>query len=158
MKRFFVTAAVLATTAGCASLPGAVGDSARLSQATTLLREGKDAAARKALTPLASGASNGVADKALFHLALLYLKDEADYTRARQSLEKLQKDYPSSEWAPHASSLVSMIGDARQADDLRRQLRSLKEANYSLTRENKELRLNIDKLKSLDLELEKKIR
>lgn len=158
MKRFIALTAVLAATAGCTSFPGGIGDAGNLSRATTLIREGKDAAARRELAPLASSAASGVGDKALFLLSLLYLRDDGDYPKARQALERLQKEHPKSEWAPHAATLISLLADARAADDLRRQLKSLKEANYSLTRENKELRLNIDKLKTLDLELEKKVR
>ena len=40
----------------------------------------------------------------------------------------------------------------------RRQVKALKDSNLSLTRENKEMRLNIEKLKTLEQELELKSR
>lgn len=158
MKRALLIAAVLVANAGCTSLPGRIGEASRLSQATEQLRSGKETEARKALTTLATTKTPGVTDEALFRLALLQLKDESEYPRARQSLERLQKEFPASEWTPHAAALLSIISEARSADDLRRQLKTLKDTNYSLSRENRELRLNIDKLKSLDIELEKKVR
>jgi FtsZ-binding cell division protein ZapB len=62
------------------------------------------------------------------------------------------KEYPTSSWKKHSDSLIDLIAV------LNRKIKSLKGENLSLTKENKELRLNIEKLKILDIEQELKVK
>ncbi len=91
----------------------------------------------------------GVTDEALFRLAILYLdagQGKSEIGQARQMLERLIKEYPSSSWRNHAASLVEITAT------LNRRIRYLKGENSSLSKENRELRLNIEKLKIIDIE------
>jgi hypothetical protein len=152
---------------GCASLnlKGGIvhrfGQERKLARAVTLLEDGKITEATAMLTAICSESGvPGVTDEALFRLSLLRLEsiEEKNGTlKAQHDLERLQKEYPSSSWTPLASSLsefLSSADDVRlQGRDIRHQDRKLKELNLSLTKENKELRERIEKLKNLELEM-----
>jgi hypothetical protein len=170
----FLMVAVLAT-GGCSTLksipdttspPEDVTLAAQLGRARNLIREGHPLAARELLQKIVAGKHvSGVTDEALFHLGLLSLKDETEvsgYPQTRQVLDRLIRDYPKSIWAIQATSLndllVSRWLSEVSLEKVRRQVRTLKDSNLSLTRENKELRLNIEKLKNLEQELEQKSR
>lgn len=136
----------------------------RLEKALALLQRGDtDGATENLRAVVAAKGVNGVTDEALFRLALLTIPEEFDREEIGQAsalLERLRKEYPASIWTAQAASLASFLTDfprrLQASTELRRQIKSLKDVNLSLTRENKELRLNIEKLKTLDFELEKK--
>ena len=166
-------ALALLTAGGCTTMkelfgkvPGGESPAAQLERARTLLGTGKSDQARKLLTSVTAGAKRpGVTDEALFHLGLIALEEENEsgsYPQSRQILGQLAREYPRSAWGVEAGTLAELLDEFRQSeanlDKIRRQVKGLKDSNVSLSRENKELRLNIEKLKSLDLELEHKSR
>ncbi len=130
------------------------------------MQSGKDEAARELLQKISSEKSiPGVTDEALFHQGLLSLRNEKEtggYPQTRQLLERLIHDYPGSIWAVQALPLNDLLVEYWTSElshgKIRRQVKALKESNVSLARENKEMRLNIEKLKSLEREMEQKSR
>jgi outer membrane protein assembly factor BamD (BamD/ComL family) len=92
----------------------------------------------------------GVTDEALFRLALLSLRDED--VRSQPLLERLKREYPDSIWSRQAAPLAAYLRTSQ------REHKSMRERTLSLTRDNKELRQSIERLKNLDLELEQRIR
>lgn len=160
-----------ATTGPGGSLLTRLSEGRRLSEAIDHLEKGNlDAAATALETITRQPAVSGITDEALFRLALIRLpngKDGSSQTTAL--LERLIRDYPGSPWTKQGVPLleyVSSIDDARkQARNLRilnlslnRDNKELRATNQNLVRENKELHQNIEKLKHLDIELEKKSR
>jgi len=137
-----------------------------LGSARDLIQIGDDDAARALLLKIGAEKSvPGVTDEALFHLGLLTLKDENEasgYPLTRQLLERLIRDYPGSVWAMQAIPLNDLLVGRWMSEvslgKSRRQIKVLKDTNISLSRENKEMRLNIEKLKTLEQELEQKSR
>jgi uncharacterized protein YceK len=127
-----------------------------LDTAKKLLQENKISAATDVLVNISSAKGvPGVTDEALFRLALLYLdggQGKNDVAQAQSTLEKLMKEYPTSSWKKHSDSLIDLIAA------LNRKIKHLKGENLSLTKENKELRLNIEKLKILDIEQDLKVK
>lgn len=117
----------------------------------------------------------GVTDEALFRLSILALRpgvEKDNNQRTLERLERLLREYPSSSWTRLAWPLMEHLDTD---EELRRQnvslkgvnqtlsreikdLQNLKNLNQSLIRDNKELRQSIERLKSLDLELEMKNR
>ncbi len=130
------------------------------------MQSGKDEAARELLQKISSEKSiPGVTDEALFHQGLLSLRNEHEtggYPQTRQLLERLIHDYPGSVWAVQAAPLNDLLMAYWQSEisliKARRQIKGLEKSNNSLTRENKEMHLNIEKLKSLEQELGQKSR
>lgn len=151
---------------GCASLGGKKARSAPdqetvLAGAVELLKGGNEKEARTLLEQVVSGSQKrGVADEALFRLALLYLRDEGNKgnIKAQKLLEQLAREYPNSSWTRQSAPLSAHLTEMRHLRENLRELKSLREQNYSLSRDNKELRQTLERLKSLDLELEQKIR
>jgi hypothetical protein len=147
-------------------LPQLVTPEGQLGLARDLIRSGNDDAARELLQKVgAEKTIPGVTDEALFHLGLLSLKEEteaSEFPQTRQILERLIRDYPGSIWAVQATPLNDLLVGRWLSEislgKARRQVKALKDSNLSLTRENKEMRLNIEKLKSLEQELEQKSR
>ncbi len=139
---------------------------AHLSRARELIQTGKDEAARDLLQRIGTEKSlPGVTDEALFRQGLLTLKSENEaggYPQTRQILERLIHDYPGSIWAVQATPLNDILLSRWQTElslgKARRQIKTLKDSNLSLNRENKEMHLNIEKLKTLEQELELKSR
>lgn len=132
--------------------------SLKLAQAKEMLAEGDSTAAARTLGIICSGpALPGVTDEALFRLALLTLKNSERPLsgKAYQLLKRLKKEYPSSPWTLQASQLSDLLN---ADEELKHQNRSLKAANQSLAGELKELNSNLQQLKHLDLELERKTR
>lgn len=124
----------------------------RLEQVVELIKKGNTTAAGKLLTTICrEKPTAGVTDEALFRLALLQLRTDREL--AATSLGRLLKEYPGSPWARTAPPVLDMV---EQNEDLRNQNKALKGINQALTKENKELLQNIEKIKHLDLELEKK--
>jgi cell division protein FtsB len=130
-----------------------------LDRATLMLQSGDREGAAKALAAICdSGGVAGVTDEALFRLALVSLRPATAKDGNQQSLQllkRLKKEYPASRWTEQSGPLVEMLAGI---EELRRQNRNYKNLNQSLNSEIKELNHNIDKLKRLDLELEKKHR
>jgi hypothetical protein len=93
-------------------------------------------------------------------LSLLYLRDEGGKgpVRTQELLERLLDEFPSSIWAHQGAPLAAYLTGVRTLKDRQREVRTLKELNLSLSRDNREMRQSIERLKSLDLELEKKIK
>ncbi|WP_298273279.1 tetratricopeptide repeat protein [Geobacter sp.] len=169
--RLLLIAAMLGTMTACTTLQKTIElqrqrslQEERLETARTLLLKGDtDGAVRQLRAVVAAKKIKGVTDEALFRLALLTIPEDFDreeFTQAANLLERLRKEFPSSIWTAQAAPLASFLTEfpsrLQASTELRRQIKSLKDVNLSLTRENKELRLNIEKLKILDVELEKK--
>lgn len=161
MKNILIAVFALAV-GGCAtaSQPGGLlydyGQQKKLATAVRYLEEGKISDAMKLLSGICSEKGvAGVTDEALFRLSLLRLEslqDRNGLTQTRRDLERLTDEYPTSSWAPLASSLTDFI---ESAEDTRQQERKLRELNLSLTKENRELRQSIEKLKNLEIEMGK---
>lgn len=106
----------------------------------------------------------GVTDEALFRLTLLTIDSEPEQQNKIQPslrlLGRLEKEYPDSPWmlqaAPLKDLLETLLQKLQSTQELRRQIKTFKGQNLNLSRENKELRLNIERLKNLDMELERK--
>ena len=166
----FILLAVLVT--GCASssklagTPNGQAQERTLTAAVQLLEKGDTGEAAKMLAAIcAEPGVPGVTDEALFRLALLRLGSETETERpdsARQTMERLQTEYPASPWSKQAAPLLDLL---TSESDLVRANRNLKSLNLSLdqeierlTREGNALRERLEKLKHLDLELEDKSR
>jgi hypothetical protein len=133
----------------------------RFAGALELLRTGKMQESRDLLEQVVAGPSrSGVTDEALFRLSLLYLRDDGGKGSARslELLERLSGEFPRSIWSHQAAPLAEYLTAVRSLRDRQREVRTLKEMNLSLSRDNREMRQSIERLKSLDLELEKKIK
>jgi predicted Zn-dependent protease len=172
MKKIFLILCILLN--GCATGRDGSGimnhgQGTSLAQAVRLYDEGKEQEAEKHLREVvAKEREPGVTDEALFRLSLLQLKSgivKEDLDQALSRLETLQRDYPASPWTRLAAPLVAVIKEAqRQNREIRllarenRELPGLRGQNISLLKENKELKKTIEKLKHLDVELEKKPR
>jgi len=129
--------------------------------ALEFLRAGKEKEARDLLELVVAGPSRGgVTDEALFRLSLLYLRDEGGKgaERTQEMLERLIDEFPRSIWAYQSAPLAAYLTGVRTLRDRQREVKTLKELNLSLSRDNREMRQSIERLKSLDLELEKKIK
>jgi hypothetical protein len=103
---------------------------------------------------------DGVTDEALFRLALLKIND-GDLGGGKSSLallEKLKNNYPSSVWTKQAAPLHTYLSGSKNARNRDREFNSLREKNLSLSRDVRDLRQTIERLKVLDFELEQKIR
>ena len=137
-----------------------------LSLARDMILTGNDDAARDLLQKIVAEKSvPGVTDEVLFRQGLLSLKYEneaSEYPKTRQILERLINDYPGSVWAVQAVPLNELLVGRWMSEvslgKTRRQVKALKDSNLSLSKENKEMRLNIEKLKTLEQELEQKSR
>ncbi|HBA87361.1 MAG TPA: hypothetical protein DCZ75_05035 [Geobacter sp.] len=166
MRRWAVLLTAMLLCAGCASTSGGRGGmvqrytgSKQLEQAEEMLARGDSAGAAKTLGSIVNAPSvDGVTDAALFRLALLTLKPGAEKpasAQAHQLLKRLDKEYPRSPWTHLASPLTELIGIG---EELKRQNKTLKGANQSLTKEIGELNKRMEQLKHLDQELERKSR
>lgn len=155
-------------SAGCAGIDGKmpglliISEQERnLKEALDKLRLGNEQQAHDMLEKVANGVSEaGVTDEALFRLALLSLKEDGvkGVQRAQALLERLSGKYPDSIWTKQSSQLLAHLTEARALRNRQRELKTLKEKNLSLSRDNKEMRQSLEQLKQLDLELEQKIR
>jgi len=171
MKRLLLLLIVLLCS-GCATGKGTapaataqraprINPSEQLAVAVKWLAKGEVAPARKALVAAVEAPqAPGVTDEALFRLALLSLKGGGDNGQAYQLLRRLKKEFPTSPWTAQAQPLADQLV---AIDDLKRQSRNYRSHKDALSRENSELRdtidqlnKNIDQLKHLDIELEKK--
>jgi hypothetical protein len=133
----------------------------RFAGALEFLRAGNEQAARDLLEQVVEDPSlSGMTDEALFRLSVLSLREENSKgpVRALELLERLNHDYPKSFWNHQATPLRAYLTGVKTIRDRQREVRTLKELNLSLSRDNREMRQSIERLKSLDLELEKKIK
>ncbi len=125
------------------------------------LRSGNEQATRDLLERVVEGPPiNGVTDEALFRLSVLYLRDDGGKgtVRAMELLDRLKKEFPISPWAHQAAPLGLYLAGVKTLREQRREVKILKELNLSLSRDNREMRQSMERLKSLDLELEQKIK
>jgi hypothetical protein len=131
-----------------------------LDEAVTQLKAGNESKALNLLEKVAESAPvAGVTDEALFRLSMLLLRADAGngLQLAQAHLEQLAAKYPDSLWTKQSAPLLSHIAETMILRNRQRELKSLKEHNLSLSRDNRELRQSLERLKQLDLELEKKI-
>jgi hypothetical protein len=133
----------------------------RFAGALVFLRAGKEQEARDLLElVVAAPPRSGMTDEALFRLSLLYLPDDSakGTERTQELLKRLIDEFPRSIWAHQAAPLAAYLTGVRTLRDKQREVRTLKELNLSLSRDNREMRQSIERLKNLDMELEKKIK
>jgi hypothetical protein len=133
----------------------------RFAGALEFLRTGREQESRDLLELVVAGPQrSGVTDEALFRLSLLYLRDDGGKgtARAQDMLERLRTDFPQSIWTQQGAPLDAYLAGIRTLRDRQREVKTLKEMNLSLSRDNREMRQSIERLKSLDLELENKIK
>ncbi|MCC6544807.1 MAG: hypothetical protein IT392_09955 [Nitrospirae bacterium] len=98
----------------------------------------------------------GITDEALFRLGLLYLDQKPrakGLTKARNVFERLNKEYPGSEWNILSTPLLKYLKEMTSAQ---RKIEKLEETNTSILKENKKLKIDIERLKTFDLEIEQK--
>jgi hypothetical protein len=178
-KQFFqlVVLALLPLLCGCSQLRGKISDifvatedsspnsspaqERRFAGALEFLRTGNEPAARDLLAKVVEGPShNGITDEALFRLSVLSLREEGvkGTTRALELIERLKNEFPRSIWTHQAAPMGEYLTGVKILRDRQREVKTLKELNLSLSRDNREMRQSIERLKSLDLELEKKIK
>ena len=133
----------------------------RFAGALVFLLSGNEQAARDLLEQVVEGPTrNGVTDEALFRLSVLSLRDEGSKgnVRALELLERLKTEFPLSIWTYQAAPLGVYLTGIKTLRGRQREVKTLKELNFSLSRDNREMRQSIERLKSLDLELEQKIK
>lgn len=147
---------VTATLAGCTTFSGNASApvSARcLAEGLLSLQSGNLRLAQELFECVVNEpAADKITDEALFRLALLQLGEDSAKAvpRTQALLDRLRKEYPDSRWAHQAAPLTAWLAGTRVSRD-----RDREHANQ-LLRENRELRQNIERLKVLDLEIEKK--
>jgi uncharacterized protein YceK len=158
----------LSGLSGCATIqkpdPYEQEQKRKLALARMLLEDNRISAAKEILAAMSDEKMvSGVTDEAIFRLALLNLapgEQKIQTNKAGRNLEKLLKSSPSSPWKPHAATLKGVLDaydlSLEENAELEKTVRSLKNSNLSLGKEIRELRQDIEKLKKLDLELERK--
>jgi hypothetical protein len=186
MTRFIALLTTLLFLGGCTALkerfsvPVAT-YSGKLSDAVYFLEKGNEPAATKILEELCNSheKSMGVTDEALFRLSLLGLRrhnEPEEMLLLQKRLAKLRTDFPGSAWTHQALPLIEYLAEkevaaseirtvkqrnstlSKENRELTLSNQQLQGTNQTLTKENKELSLIIEKLKSLDMELELKNR
>ena len=133
----------------------------RFAGALELLRAGNEQAARELFERVVSDpAQSGITDEALFRLAILSLRDEGSKgtQRSLELIDRLKNEFPQSIWTHQSAALALYLTGIKSLRDKQRELKTLKELNLSLSRDNREMRQSIERLKSLDIELEQKIK
>jgi len=133
----------------------------RFAGALEFLRGGNETAARDLFERVIEDPVRiGVTDEALFRLSLLYLREDGakGAVRSMDLLERMKKEFPVSIWTSQAAPLAAHLAGVKALRDRQREVKTLKELNLSLSRDNREMRQSIERLKSLDLELEQKIK
>lgn len=132
-----------------------------LAGALEYLRKGKEQNARALLERICEAPPlAGVTDDALFRLALLSLRDDSGkgVKQTQELLDRLIDEFPRSIWAFQAAPLASYLSDVKSLRDRQRELKTLRDLNLSLNRDNRDLRQTLERLKNLDIELEQKIK
>jgi hypothetical protein len=165
MKQLLFLSLLLLSLAGCTAFKemqttvvNRYDVSTKLSAAVKELEQGRTTVAATILEALvAEPGVKGVTDEALFRLSLLRLPhEEKDGSMPSiLYLERLRRDYRDSVWTQQSKPLLDLLHGIA---DIKKQNRSLKSLNSSLTKDNKELLQNIERLKNLDIQLERKSR
>jgi hypothetical protein len=158
--------ALLLSLSGCTgitgswSLRGSSDKRQNLASAVDMIRSGLDKEARFYLERVIDDQrEDGVTDEALFRLAILKINDgDAGGKSSLELLERLRNSYPKSVWTKQSAPLYSYVQNSKSIRNRERELNSLREKNLSLSKDVRDLRSVIDRLKALDLELEQKIR
>lgn len=131
----------------------------KLESAKDMLSQGKKEPAINLLSEISNGKGvPGVTDEALFMLALIYLNSSQDVERSLYSqelLNRLQREYPASLWALQSSPLLGLLIKTRRE---RESKVGIYQEIKGLKLENKKLKLDIERLKTLDLDLEERSR
>ena len=163
MKRIIPLTLMILSLTGCSTLKEMQSSfenryeaNLKLSSALQALEQGKSAAAISILEKLITEPGvNGVTDEALFRLSVLKLSYEDDdgTIPSVRYLEQLQRDYRNSNWAQQAKPLLEFL---KEFTALKKQNRNLKILNISLTKDNKDMHQSIERLKNLDMQLERK--
>jgi hypothetical protein len=122
------------------------------------MEHGRQAAAMTLLEEIVAGSSvKGVTDEALFRLSVLKLlnteKDES--ATSIRCLERLRREYGDSCWTMQAKPLLAYL---HAVADMNNQNRKLKAQNSSLSKENNELHKSLNRLKSLEVQMERNSR
>ena len=147
---------------------------AQFNSVVQLIEKKNIAEAEKELESILSGPpSQGVSDEALYRLGLIRLGDNNGDEQIQKSLQLLQllvKVFPSSQWTYMAKPVIELVNNE---ENLKKQIKNLKgliaaqakENNdlkiqkssfLAVQRENKELKQRLERLKELDIQLEKK--
>lgn len=183
MKRPLVVLLLAVSLTGCATVEnfqsGLVrrfSSEKKLGAALRELKTGNMATATSELESIVAGPGvDGVTDEALFRLSLLILRNNIEREPAptsQQLLERLKREYPESPWTRQAQPLADHLASYEELKKTSRnlkilnlslskdnkELQGLKSINQSLQKENRELHQNIERLKNLDIELERKSR
>ncbi|MDA8427962.1 MAG: hypothetical protein M0T70_01770 [Geobacteraceae bacterium] len=144
------------------SPPHAVSDQERrFAAALEFLRAGNAAAASGQLARVvADPPIEGLTDEALFRLSLLSLREEGNKgsIRALELLERLNNEFPRSIWTHQAAPLSVYLEGVKMLRNRQREVKTLKELNLSLSRDNRGMRQTLERLNNLDLELDQKIK
>lgn len=162
MKYELLKYLLLLTLSGCSTFNGMRSSivnnyeaGRKLSSARQEIENGKTASAINLFEEIVNSSSvTGVTDEALFRLSLLKLghEDKEFTSSSLRYLERLRSDYPASSWTQQSRPLYDFL---KGTSEIKRHNRNLKLLNISLTRDNKDLRQSIDRLKSLDMKLER---
>jgi hypothetical protein len=154
---------LLFSVAGCTTIKGMQTStlsrydaSRKLSSAQKEMERGRTGAAIPLLEEvIAAPGIDGVTDEALFRLSLLKIasEDKDGTLPSLRYLERLRHEYQESIWTQQSKPLLEFL---RGIAEIRKQNRTLKSSNSSLSKENKELHQSIERLKNLDLQLERK--
>lgn len=154
--------------AGCTVFDKAVSPARKISEqersfagALQFLRAGNEQQARELLEKVSEApAVSGITDEAIFRLALLKLGDYGgrEAVQSQILLDRLSNEFPESIWTYQSAPLVSYLAGIKTVRDRQRELKTLQNLNLSLSRDNRELRQILERLKQLDLELEQKIK
>ena len=93
-------------------------------------------------------------DEDLFLLGTSYLGNKAltpDYFNAKVAFEKLIKTYPKSRWRPAAQRLIILIEEIKACSAT-----SSNKEMFKVLRENEKLKKDLERLKRLEIESEKR--
>jgi hypothetical protein len=181
MKRTMTAVLFALALSGCAHIPFLDGGSLaahdfreKMATSEGFLNQGDTAKAAAVLKEVCDHSSlTGVTDEALFRLAILQLqngKNGEGYAPSRQLLDRLRSEFPHSQWTRLAVPVIELLDSTdelhRQNSSLRvlnsslskgsKELQNVKGLNQSLSKQNKDLQQTIERLKSLELELERK--
>ena len=158
-------AMILLNLIGCGGMFGKVATKEvsekrqNLAKAVDMIRASQEREARKFLQLVIDDSGEvGVTDEALFRLAILKLND-GEPGSGKSSitlLDKLRSGYPASVWTRQAASLQTYLLSVQNIRNREKEINSIREKNQSLSRDVRELRQTIERLKALDLELEHK--
>ena len=147
-------------------LTGRRPDPSRLDDAEAMMRVGRYAEARGMyVAVLADRGEPTEADRALLGLARLALdprNPDGDERQAAACLDRLLAEYPESRWAPEARTWRSLLASVERLQrDVRRQQQELKRLRRDVRHEQQEtarLRQERERLRQMDLELERLVR